>query len=88
MTHRRYIPLQAPKPEAFDRPPLRNNEARLKHIYEAQLVFKDKPKEPYFRKSLNKSTQRKQIEELPEPKFKTPIQQLNLADIKQNQRYR
>jgi len=37
MNHRRYLP----KPEPLDRPP-RNNEARLKNIYEAQFVFKDR----------------------------------------------
>lgn len=52
MTHRRYLPN--PKPEPLERPPLRNNEARLKHIYEAQLVFKNK--DPFIRKSLPKSS--------------------------------
>lgn len=44
MSHynRRYLPIAAqPKGDSFDRSlPFRNNEARLKQIYEGQQIFK------------------------------------------------
>jgi len=44
MSHynRRYLPIQPhPKPDSLDRSlPFRNNEARLKQIYEGQQIFK------------------------------------------------
>lgn len=86
MTHRRYLPNPSIKADPLERPPLRNNEARLKHIYEAQLIFK--PKEPLLRKSLPKPHHPKLNDELPDPKLKSQIHQLNLAEIKHNQRYR
>jgi len=58
MSHynRRYLPIQPqPKEESFHRSlPFRNNEARLKQIYEGQQMFKEKPKEISFRKNLIK----------------------------------
>jgi hypothetical protein len=58
MSHynRRYLPMQPqPKEVSLNRSlPFRNNEARLKQIYEGQQVFKEKPKEISFRKNLIK----------------------------------
>ena len=85
MTHRRYLPLPTPlnnhsnKPEHLDRSH-RQQEVRLKNIYEAQQIFKDKSHS--LRKSKNKKQEEEQI------KNKTPVQQLNLAEIKHSHRYR
>lgn len=57
MSHynRRYAPLQAPNRESYERSlPFKNNEARLKLIYEGQQIFKEKNKEGIFKKSANK----------------------------------
>ena len=48
MQHRRYLPLPSPHPDHSEKPQ-KNNQARLKNIYEAQFVFKDKA--PSFKKS-------------------------------------
>ena len=80
MTHRRYAPLPVPhRLDPLDRP-IRNNELRLKNIYEAQIVFKEKTNP--FKKSKHR-----RVDEDVTHKVKPPIQQLNLAEIKHSNRY-
>ena len=46
MSHynRRYLPVHPKQPSPLDQSlPFRNNDTRLKQIYEAQITFKNKP---------------------------------------------
>ncbi len=62
MTHRRYLPQPHSKPEPIEVPPFRNNEHRLKQIYEAQLLFKEKPKDLSLRRSNHKPHPRQPLD--------------------------
>lgn len=82
-----------PRPDSLERSlPFRNNEARLKLIYEGQQVFKERPKEPSFRKQPNKPApvlpSHRKDDPQTDPKYRSNLHHLQLREVKISNRYK
>lgn len=81
------------KPDTFEHSlPFKNNEARLKLIYEGQQLFREKPKEPSFKKQPNRAVPAlpaRRSEDVPaEARHRSNVHNLQLREVKVSNRYR
>lgn len=79
-----------PKPDSLDRSlPFKNNEARLKLIYEGQQLFKERPREPSFKKAPNRAAPVRRSEDpQTDIKYRSNIHHLHLREVKVSNRYK